>query len=167
MSVHLSYNSLLRNSDMPGGATALTAQVLDSRFDIQHRTVVYMYEPEAPSGALWELLRMTRNRRSLHWHDDDANLNHHDATASESASCQILTKTHDWANFIIGFLLEHCTGRIQVLAGSRCSSFSRDHRILWHATKHYNSKSSCQWAKSHTYLLTRGCSGFQWKFSIL
>ena len=27
MSVHLSYDSLLRNSDMPGGATALTAQV--------------------------------------------------------------------------------------------------------------------------------------------
>ena len=29
MSVHLSYDSLLRNSDMPGGATALTAQVHD------------------------------------------------------------------------------------------------------------------------------------------
>ena len=27
MSVQLSYDSLLRNSDMPGGATALTAQV--------------------------------------------------------------------------------------------------------------------------------------------
>ena len=31
MSVHLSYDSLLRNSDMPGGATALTAQVDNNR----------------------------------------------------------------------------------------------------------------------------------------